>query len=169
MAYLRTMLVNLLFFPQHVVHVVRVCLLEPFAATCHLARRCWRITYTPMRHSRSGLDNNRHKSGQDPNYNTQELLALPREIFSPSPFEQHFSVVSNYVLSFPPNPRGLPFSACRFRHEEYEFPLCTLAVAAWILPDLILELQNLQPPPGLSEFFFLKQNIILKGIIAIVG
>lgn len=32
--------------------------------------------------------------------------------------------------------------------EEYEFPLCTLAVAAWILPDLILELQNLQPPPG---------------------
>ena len=32
--------------------------------------------------------------------------------------------------------------------EEFEFPLCTLAVAAWILPDLLSELRAMQPPPG---------------------
>ena len=35
--------------------------------------------------------------------------------------------------------------ACK---EEYEFPMSLLAVGAWLLPDLIDELQNLQPPPG---------------------
>eukprot|EP00435_Cladocopium_sp_Y103_P065725 s392_g27.t1 len=35
--------------------------------------------------------------------------------------------------------------------EEFEFPLCTLAVAAWILPDLVSELKAMQPPPGAEE------------------
>ncbi|CAK9061566.1 unnamed protein product [Durusdinium trenchii] len=36
--------------------------------------------------------------------------------------------------------------------EEYEFPLSTLAVASWILPDLIEELQGLSPPPGVIVY-----------------
>ena len=36
--------------------------------------------------------------------------------------------------------------------EEFEFPLCTLAVAAWILPDLISELRAMQPAPGCGVF-----------------
>lgn len=86
---------------------------------------------------------------------TQKLLALPREVFSPSTFFRTFQ-----RSSFPPNPRSSrPFPPAVWNgREEYEFPLCTLAVAAWILPDLILELQSLQPPPGLSEFFFWKEH-----------
>lgn len=35
--------------------------------------------------------------------------------------------------------------------QEFEFPMCTLPVSAWILPDLIAELQAMQPPPGLGR------------------
>lgn len=52
--------------------------------------------------------------------------------------------------------------------EEFEFPLCTLAVAAWILPDLISELRAMQPPPGVIVYDpFLPHGLVAAHVLGI--